>query len=117
MLPIGEGDQEKFENALDKRSAADADYLFWGTYGWLAWIEQQQGSPAAMADLVTVEKIMARLLELDDTVEQGGPHLFFREVIMANDFKQNLGYGAIFINQYKDQQAAGAPSSLSFVTI
>lgn len=77
MLPIGEGDQEKFENALDKRSAADADYLFWGTYGWLAWIEQQQGSPAAMADLVTVEKIMARLLELDDTVEQGGPHLFF----------------------------------------
>jgi hypothetical protein len=77
MLPIGQGDQEKFETALAKRSAADADYLFWGSYGWLAWIEQQQGSPAAMADLVTVEKIMARLLELDDTVEQGSAHLFF----------------------------------------
>ena len=77
MLPIGQGDQEMFETALEKRSAADADNLFWGSYGWLAWIEQQQGSPAAMADLVTVEKIMARLLELDDTVEQGSTHLFF----------------------------------------
>ncbi|MBT8347219.1 MAG: TRAP transporter TatT component family protein [Desulfofustis sp.] len=77
MLPIDGGDQEKFESALEKRSSADADYLFWGSYGWLAWIEQQQGSPASMADLVTVERIMARLLELDETVEQGGPHLFF----------------------------------------
>ena len=77
MLPIDGGDQEKIEAALEKRSSADAHYLFWGSYGWLAWIEQQQGSPAALADLVTVEKIMTRLLELDDTVEQGGPHLFF----------------------------------------
>jgi len=77
MLPIGESDQEKFAEALTKRSPADADHLFWGSYGWLAWIEQQQGAPAAMADLVRVEKIMARLLELDDTVEQGSAHLFF----------------------------------------
>ncbi len=77
MLPVGEGDQEKFELALEELSPADADLLFWGSYGWLAWIEQQQGSPAAMADLVSVEKIMARLLELDDTVEQGSTHLFF----------------------------------------
>ena len=77
LLPIDGGDQEKIEAALGKRSSADADYLFWGSYGWLAWIEQQQGSPAALADLITVEKIMTRLLELDETVEQGGPHLFF----------------------------------------
>jgi hypothetical protein len=77
MLPIDGGDQEKIGAALEKQSTADADYLFWGSYGWLAWIEQQQGSPAALADLVTVEKIMAQLLELDETVEQGGPHLFF----------------------------------------
>ena len=77
MLPIGEGNQELFDVELEKRSASDADSLFWGSYGWLTWIEQQQGSPAAMADLVTIEKIMERLLEIDDTVEQGGPHLFF----------------------------------------
>ena len=77
MLPIDGGDQDLIETALEERTPADADYLFWGTYGWLAWIEQQQGSPAALADLVTVEKIMTQLLEVDETVEQGGPHLFF----------------------------------------
>jgi len=77
MLPIGEGNPELFDAELKKRSASDADSLFWGSYGWLTWIEQQQGSPAAMADLVNIEKIMERLLEIDDTVEQGGPHLFF----------------------------------------
>ncbi len=77
MLPIGEGNSEFFDAELKKRSAADAYSLFWGSYGWLTWIEQQQGSPAAMADLVTIEKIMERLLEIDDTVEQGGSHLFF----------------------------------------
>jgi len=77
MLPIGEGNQELFDVELEKRSASDADSLFWGSYGWLTWIEQQQGSPAAMADLVNIEKIMERLLEIDDTVEQGGSHIFF----------------------------------------
>ena len=77
MLPVGAGNQELLAAELKKRSKADADFLFWGSYGWLTWIEQQQGSPAAMADLVTVEKIMARLLEIDDTIEQGGAHLFF----------------------------------------
>jgi hypothetical protein len=77
MLPIYQSDAELLEEKLQKTTTADADLLFWGSFGWLSWIEQAQGSPAAMADLVTVEKIMKRLLELDDTIEQGGPHLFF----------------------------------------
>jgi len=68
MLPVGADNQDLFAAELKKRSAPDADFLFWGSYGWLTWIEQQQGSPAAMADLVIVEKIMERLLEVDDTV-------------------------------------------------
>lgn len=66
-----------FDQALKALSPDAASYLFWGAYGWLAWIGQQQGSPAAMADLVLVEKLMARILELDETVENGGAHLFF----------------------------------------
>jgi len=77
MLPIEGNDPELFDERLQKTSAADTDYLFWGSFGWLNWIEQEKGSPAAMADLVTVEKIMERLLEFDDTIEQGGVHLFF----------------------------------------
>ncbi|MEJ2057965.1 MAG: TRAP transporter TatT component family protein [Desulfofustis sp.] len=77
MLPIDDNNAELFDERLQKVTARNADSLFWGSFGWLSWIEQEQGSPAAMADLVTVEKIMNRLLELDDTIEQGGPHLFF----------------------------------------
>jgi len=77
MLPLDSNDPELFDEELQKLTAGKADYLFWGSFGWLSWIEQEKGSPAAMADLVTVEKIMNRLLELDDTIEQGGPHLFF----------------------------------------
>lgn len=77
MLPITDHDQELLDAALQKKSKADAEALFWGSFGWLTWIEQQQGAPAAMADLVVVEKIMSRVLELDETIERGSPHLFF----------------------------------------
>lgn len=76
MLPLDSSDLS-FEKALARMQPADAQALFWGTFGWLTWIEQQQGAPLAMADLVVVEQIMARLLELDEAVENGGPHLFF----------------------------------------
>jgi len=76
VLPVDQS-IEAVDAALGRAGAGDADTLFWGSFGWLTWIDQQQGAPAAMADLVVVERIMARLLEVDETVEQGGPHLFF----------------------------------------
>ena len=69
--------REHLENHLASISAYDADFLFWGAFGWLTWIQQQQGSPASMADLVVVERLMAKVLELDETIENGSPHLFF----------------------------------------
>ncbi len=66
-----------FDTALAELKSADVDYLFWGSFGWLTWISQQHGSPAAMADLVTIEKLMTRILAMDETVEHGSAHLFF----------------------------------------
>lgn len=78
MLPIApDADQQDFDNRLAKVSTSQVPDLFWATLAWLNWIQVQQGSPAAMADLVTVEKIMARLLELDETYQAGSSHLFF----------------------------------------
>ena len=78
FLPLenGSGD-DRFNAALETLSTPDARYLFWGTFGWLSWIQQQQGSPASLADLVVIEAVMKRLLVLDETVENGSPHLFF----------------------------------------
>ncbi len=67
----------ELDRALGGLKPGAARDLFWGAYGWLAWIGQQQGSPAAMADLVVVEQLMRRVVELDETVENGGAHLFF----------------------------------------
>ncbi len=67
-------------DALDKRLAAlgksDVEPVFWSTFGWLSWVTTAKGSPAAMADITSIEKIMTRLLELDEGFENGMIHLF-----------------------------------------
>lgn len=78
LLPIApDTTTEEFERQLAKLRTSQVPDLFWGTLAWLNWIQVQQGSPAAMADLVTVEKIMARLVELDEAYQAGSSHLFF----------------------------------------
>lgn len=59
--------------AMDKD---DAPALFWAGNGWATWIRYQGGSPASMAQLVRVEQMMLRLVELDETYYHGGAHIF-----------------------------------------
>ncbi len=54
----------------------DVDRLFWAGNGWATWIRHQKGSPESLAQLVRVEQIMLRVLELDETYYYGGAHLF-----------------------------------------
>ncbi|MDW7772294.1 MAG: TRAP transporter TatT component family protein [Desulfobulbaceae bacterium] len=54
----------------------DTAKLFWTGNGWATWIRFQEGSPAALADLIRVEQIMLRVVELDETFYHGGAHLF-----------------------------------------
>ena len=77
FLPIEKTDGEEFDRILAKLDKDDLPFVFWGTFGWISWVQSQNGSPAAMADLVVIEKIMSRLLELDETFEGGSIHLFF----------------------------------------
>lgn len=70
-------DQDELDRELARAGKGDVPSLFWGSLAWLTWIQQQQGAPAAMADLVIVEKIMTRLLALDETFQAGAVHLFF----------------------------------------
>lgn len=78
LLPMEPGtDPDTFDQKLDRLGESRVPDLFWGTMAWLSWIQTQQGSPASMADLVTVEKLMERLLELDDEYQSGAVHVFF----------------------------------------
>lgn len=77
-LPLDAGQNDNLlDQQLAKLDRSDVPDVFWGTFGWLTWVKGQQGSPEAAADMVYIEKIMARLLELDESYQAGAIHLFF----------------------------------------
>lgn len=77
-LPLQDApDQGAFDRALANLKTSAVPEVFWGTYGWLTWVKSQKGSPASIADMVEIQKIMARLLELDESYQGGSIHLFF----------------------------------------
>ncbi len=61
---------------LDRIDKGDADALFWGAYGWAFWVANQDGAPAALADLPRIEKLMLRVVDIDEASFHGGAHLF-----------------------------------------
>ena len=65
------------DHQLAKLDRSDVPAVFWGTFGWLTWVKGQRGSPEALADMVYIEKIMTRLLEVDESYQAGAIHLFF----------------------------------------
>lgn len=77
-LPIDTAtDLQLLEEELLKQKVKNVEELFWGTFGWLTWVHSQQGSPESIADVVTIEKIMERLLTLDPAYQGGSVHVFF----------------------------------------
>ncbi len=77
-LPLDAGqDRTLLDQALTKIDRSDVPDVFWSTFGWLTWVKEQQGSPEAIADMVEIEKIMTRLLALDESYQAGAIHLFF----------------------------------------
>ncbi len=65
------------QQTLADLNRGDVELLFWAGNGWTTWIRYQEGSPESLAQLVRVEQIMRRVLELDETYYYGGAHLFF----------------------------------------
>jgi len=77
-LPLtDEQDYEAFDRKLARLDRGDVPDIFWGAFGWLTWVKYQQGLPEALADIYLIEKIMARLLEIDESYQGGSIHLFF----------------------------------------
>lgn len=77
-LPLDDRqDSDLLNHALAKLDRSDVPDIFWATFGWLTWVQEQQGSAEALADMVDIEKIMARLLEIDEAYQAGAIHLFF----------------------------------------
>jgi hypothetical protein len=67
---------DDIELALGQIKPGKVGHLFWGAYGWAVWIQYQHGAPAAMVSLPIVERIMLRVVELDESYYYGGAHIF-----------------------------------------
>lgn len=65
---------DSFELHLESANKRDTESLFWSTFGWIIWIQQQQGSPSAMAGLGKIEKLLFKIIELDETIQSGSAH-------------------------------------------
>jgi hypothetical protein len=77
-LPLNNAqDYEALDRKLAGLGRSDVPNIFWGTFGWLTWVKNRKGSPESIADLVIIEKIMVRLLEIDESYQGGSIHIFF----------------------------------------
>ena len=72
-----EDGEKDFNHQLTRLTESNVEDVFWGTFGWLSWVQSQKGSPASIADMAVIEKIMARILALNEGYEGGSIHLFF----------------------------------------
>lgn len=66
-----------FESALRKLKKKQVEPLFWASYAWARGISLQKDDAMQVIDLLRVEMMMRRVLELDETFYYGGAHLFF----------------------------------------
>jgi hypothetical protein len=70
-------DEEALDAELKKLKKKDVPGLFWAGYGWGAAINLSQNDADMVAALSVVEKMMNRVVELDQDYFYGGVHLFF----------------------------------------
>jgi len=60
-------------NKVDKKNVA---YLFWMAQGWGSYISLNMSDPEAIADLVKVQWMADKVIELDEIFYYAGAHLF-----------------------------------------
>src|SRR3989338_1285842 len=70
-------DFETFENALESFGYRDVPALFWTAYNWGNWLNLNLQSPEAIAVAPKVERMMKKVLELNEAYFFSGPHLFY----------------------------------------
>ncbi|NQT93342.1 MAG: hypothetical protein HQ559_11325 [Lentisphaerae bacterium] len=67
---------DAFQAAVAKTRDKDAPALFWVASCWASWINCNVDSVDALADWPKVECLMLRAVELDETYNYAGPHVF-----------------------------------------
>jgi hypothetical protein len=67
---------DSYEAWLAQRRVEDVPVLYQLGSAWSGWIQAHSDDFGAIADLGRVKPLMAKVAELDDTYDYGGPHLY-----------------------------------------
>lgn len=76
VAPLSELAADDFVAALSRFNKRDVPRLYVFGVAWLARLQANEEDPAALADLPKVEALFARLVELDESYQQGAPQLY-----------------------------------------
>ncbi len=67
---------DAFKGVVDGLVIADVPVAYASAVAWAGWIQANSDDWNAIADLSRVKYLMARVIVLDETWENGGPHLY-----------------------------------------
>lgn len=113
LCGLGKRPYDDFRAALSGLDNDDVPALFAFASAWAGWIQARSGDWNAVADLAKVRAAMERVVELDETHEHGGAHLYLG--VMTTLLPPALGgkpeegrrhfERAIFLSQGRDLMA------------
>jgi len=69
-------DFKRFEQELEGIEAGDVGVAYALAVAWVGWIQANSADWAAIAELGKAKLLMQQVIELDETYENGGPHLY-----------------------------------------
>ena len=67
---------EQFTNTIEQLHKQDVGPWYSFAAAWAGWIQTHSGDMSAIAQLPKVSAVMQRMIELDETWQHGGPHLY-----------------------------------------
>lgn len=68
-------DGAELADRLARMDRDDVPALFWTAFAWGARINLERADPAVVADVPTVQRLLERVVELDESFAHAGPHL------------------------------------------
>lgn len=98
------------EALLVQTDADDIDRLFSVASTWATWIQANKSDWNAVAQLAQVKRIMQRVLELDESYQQGNAHLYL--AVMESLIPEALGGKPELSKQHFERALQLAPNNL-----
>ncbi len=101
---------DDFKGLLQQTDNDDLDRLYSLATSWAAWIQANQSDWNAIAQLAQVKLIMQRILDLDESYQQGAAHVYM--AVMESLLPESLGGKPKLAKQHFERAVQLAPDNL-----